>query len=105
MANENGESDPTDPPAVSEALPEAPPADAATAVTESKPPGPGPKLHLVRGLLITVLGALTPFLIMTAVRRFGFSIPVGFAGCLIAALGILDLIGSFDDAPDRVAVK
>jgi 4-amino-4-deoxy-L-arabinose transferase-like glycosyltransferase len=97
MANENGEVLP------SEFAPADPPP--AEAAAEPQPAAPAPKLHLVRGTLITLLGALVPFVIMTCDRRFSFSVPVGFAGCLIAACGILDLIGAFDDAGERVVVR
>jgi 4-amino-4-deoxy-L-arabinose transferase-like glycosyltransferase len=62
-------------------------------------------LHLVRGTLITLFGALLPFLIMVSDRRWSFSVPVGLIGCLIASLGILDLIGAFDEEPEQVAVQ
>ena len=61
------------------------------------------KLHLVRGTLITLLGAVLPFLIMASDRRWSFSVPVGFAGCLIASLGILDYARRIRRQPDATS--
>jgi 4-amino-4-deoxy-L-arabinose transferase-like glycosyltransferase len=121
MANSNGESptgdrggdtetesvDQKHDPAIEDATPGS--ADdvkspATPPTTEAKAEQPA-RLHLVRGTLITLMGALVPFLIMASDRRFSFSVPVGFAGCLIASLGILDLVGSFDKKPEQVALR
>ena len=68
-------------------------------------PSPWARLHLVRGSLITLLGAVLPFLIMASDRRFSFSVPVGFVGCLIASFGILDLVGAFDHKSEEVSQR
>ena len=73
---------------------------------ESAPSGEKPasgsidrKRALVGGL-IAVVGAAIPFLIMTADCRFGFSVPVGLFGCIVAAFGILYGLGTFHDPDD-----
>jgi 4-amino-4-deoxy-L-arabinose transferase-like glycosyltransferase len=53
------------------------------------------------GAIVVLLGLLVPFLLMTTDVHFAFSVPVGFAGIAVAAWGILDFIGAFDDAPER----
>jgi len=62
----------------------------------------GNRLHPVRGTLTALIGAAIPFLIMTTDRHWSFSVPVGVVCCLLAAWGIFDLLGTFDDAPDMV---
>ncbi len=66
---------------------------------------PGNRLHPVRGTLIAVAGAAIPFLLMTTDRHFGFSVPVGLLGCVVATFGIFDLLGTFDDPAERVAER
>ncbi len=66
---------------------------------------PGNPLHPIRGTLITLVAAVIPFLIMTTDRHWSFSVPVGIVCCLVAAYGVLDLLGTFDDAEDVVVGK
>jgi 4-amino-4-deoxy-L-arabinose transferase-like glycosyltransferase len=58
--------------------------------------------HPVRGTLIALVAASIPFLIMTTDRHWSFSVPVGVLCMLVAAWGVLDLFGTFDDAADVV---
>ena len=62
------------------------------------------RMAVVRGALITLLGSSLPFLIMTTDRHWSFSVPVGFAGCLVATLGIFTMLRAFD-APDADVVE
>jgi 4-amino-4-deoxy-L-arabinose transferase-like glycosyltransferase len=45
--------------------------------------------------LIAAVTAAIPFVIMCTDKRFGFSVPVGFAACLVSAFAILHAVGSF----------
>ncbi len=63
---------------------------------------PGNALHPLRGTLVALAGAALPFLLMTTDRHWSFSVPVGIVSLLVSAWGILDLLGSFDDAADVV---
>ncbi|MCC6215691.1 MAG: glycosyltransferase family 39 protein [Polyangiaceae bacterium] len=47
------------------------------------------------GALAFVLGALPVFLLMCTERRWSFSVPVGFVGCSVAALGAMRALGAF----------
>jgi 4-amino-4-deoxy-L-arabinose transferase-like glycosyltransferase len=51
--------------------------------------------------LVALGGLVVPFLLMTLDVHWSLSVPVGFAGIAIAAFGVLDLSGTFDDAPER----
>ncbi len=98
------------PPADAATTDDAAPADEAATADEAAPADDGAsaqqaerksessnRLRWLRGGVIAVLGALVPFFFMITDRRWGVSVPVGFFGCLISVLGILDLLGSFDD--------
>jgi 4-amino-4-deoxy-L-arabinose transferase-like glycosyltransferase len=50
--------------------------------------------------LVVVLGLVTPFLLMTMDVHSAFSVPIGFLGIVVAAWGVLDLAGTFDDLPE-----
>jgi 4-amino-4-deoxy-L-arabinose transferase-like glycosyltransferase len=47
------------------------------------------------GLALLVAGAGLQFLIMASDERFSFSVPLGFASCTVAALGLLLATGGF----------
>src|SRR6185503_11407614 len=53
------------------------------------------------GAVVALLGLFLPFLLMTMDVHWALSVPVGLAGIFVAAWGILDFIGAFDDAPER----
>ncbi len=74
---------------------------------EDQPPvlPPGNPLHPVRGGLTALIAAAIPFLIMTTDRHWSFSVPVGIVCCMVAAWGVLDLLGTFDDDADVVVGK
>ncbi|HMJ11202.1 MAG TPA: glycosyltransferase family 39 protein, partial [Polyangiaceae bacterium] len=82
---------------------QAAPAPAAT--DEAAKPAPQTPLHLVRGTLLLLAGAVIPFCIMAADRRFGFSVPLGCLGCAISTCGALDLFGTFDERPNTAVTR
>jgi 4-amino-4-deoxy-L-arabinose transferase-like glycosyltransferase len=47
--------------------------------------------------LVAVTGLIVPFLLMTLDVHWTLSVPAGFVGLLVAAFGILDFAGTFDD--------
>ncbi|AKT35903.1 ArnT family glycosyltransferase [Chondromyces crocatus] len=51
-----------------------------------------------RGLVATAVGTLLAFCIMALAPQFRFGVPLGALGIAIATLGVLDLLGTFDDA-------
>jgi 4-amino-4-deoxy-L-arabinose transferase-like glycosyltransferase len=65
------------------------------------PPGNPPRLG---GLLFAIPGLLVLLLLMAADRHFAFSVPLGSVAAALAAYGILDTLGTFDD-PGAVAGK
>jgi 4-amino-4-deoxy-L-arabinose transferase-like glycosyltransferase len=65
----------------------------------------GNPLHRVRGTLITLLGALVPFFFMASDRRWSTSVALGTLGCAISVLGMLDLLGTFDDPEQKVVAR
>jgi 4-amino-4-deoxy-L-arabinose transferase-like glycosyltransferase len=98
----------------SESVPEAEGAPEAQAITalpgiasdSSLPPDapedeplvpPGNPYRPMR-LLVALAGLVPVFLLMACDRHFGFSVPLGAAGLLVASFAILDALGTFDDA-------
>jgi 4-amino-4-deoxy-L-arabinose transferase-like glycosyltransferase len=63
----------------------------------------GNPLRYARGITAAVVGSLLAFIVMAVNRPLRAGVPLGALGVLIAAFGILDLIGSFDDKDDKVA--
>ncbi|HLM75010.1 MAG TPA: glycosyltransferase family 39 protein, partial [Polyangiaceae bacterium] len=63
----------------------------------------GNPLRLTRGIPAAVLGSLLAFIVMAADKPLRAGVPLGALGVLIATFGLLDLIGSFDDKPEKVA--
>jgi 4-amino-4-deoxy-L-arabinose transferase-like glycosyltransferase len=61
--------------------------------------------HWLRGTLLAVAGALVPFLIMATDRRWSFSVPAGLGGCLVAFVGIADMLGTFEDPEKLVSAR
>ncbi|MGZ3420924.1 MAG: ArnT family glycosyltransferase [Polyangiales bacterium] len=57
----------------------------------------GHQLRTKRGLATFLGGSLVAFLLMARDTQWRWGVPVGFVAILVAALGALDLIGSFDD--------
>ncbi len=68
----------------------------------------GHGLRLARGGATFAVGAITAFLLMARDTQWRWGVPAGFVAIVVAAIGVLDLIGSFDDhdpwrvgAPER----
>jgi 4-amino-4-deoxy-L-arabinose transferase-like glycosyltransferase len=59
--------------------------------------------RLLRGGLTALVGGLVAFTLMTAEAQLRWGILLGLAAVLVAAFGVLDFTGSFDDAEDSVA--
>jgi len=57
----------------------------------------GHALRLKKGGLVFALGVLIAFLLMARDGQWRWGVPVGFIGIVIAAIGALHAIGSFDD--------
>lgn len=107
-----------EPPAEKDAAPASPDVDAPT--RDAAPEGPGAdapaeeeepllptgnRLQLVRGPAAIVLGSLIAFVIMAIDGQYRWGVPVGALGILLATFGVLDLLGSFDDADAKVATR
>ncbi|MFO0676868.1 MAG: glycosyltransferase family 39 protein [Polyangiaceae bacterium] len=75
--------------------------DSADAPTETGAPllAQGNPLRVVRGGLTTGVAALAAFLLMAENGQLKFGVPLGLVFVAIAAFGIMDLVGSFDDTP------
>jgi 4-amino-4-deoxy-L-arabinose transferase-like glycosyltransferase len=87
---------------------------AGDALPEDAPRAPPPELddeRIVpagnplrwRGLVPLLAGVLSAFLLMALTPQFRFGVPLGALGILVATLGVLDLLGTFDDPVERVA--
>jgi len=59
----------------------------------------GNPMRLRRGGIAFGVGAFVSFLLMARDQQWRWSVPVGFVFILIAVVGALDIIGSFDDKP------
>ena len=60
----------------------------------------GNRPRLLRGGLTALVGGAVAFTLMTAEAQLRWGVLLGLAAVVVAAFGILDLVGSFDD-PDR----
>ncbi len=65
----------------------------------------GNPLRVRRGIVTTLAGALPAFLLMAKNGQNGWAIPVGFLFVAVAAWGVMDLLGTFDDADEHVAAR
>ena len=65
----------------------------------------GNPMRWLRGGLTTGVGAIGAFLLMAHNGQLRVGIPLGAVFCAIAAWGVMDLLGTFDDPDDRVAGK
>lgn len=90
--------------------PSAPPSDedeaaAPVAEPEAEPPllPVGNPLRLARGSIAVAVGVLGAFALMAVRAQLRFGVPLGALAVFIATFGALDLVGSFDDAEERVA--
>ncbi|MBS2018028.1 MAG: glycosyltransferase family 39 protein [Deltaproteobacteria bacterium] len=62
----------------------------------------GNPLRVKRGLIALVLGGLPAALLMAKNGQSSWGVPVGMLFVAIAAWGVMDLLGSFDDPEERV---
>ncbi len=90
--------DPTKPP---EEAPPSPSAPAAAARASTLFPRGNP-LRPLRGGVTTVVGAFFAYLLMAHDGRVPLGVPLGIVFVAIAAFGVMDLAGSFDDGAERV---
>ncbi|MGK4008141.1 glycosyltransferase family 39 protein [Sorangium sp. So ce1036] len=58
-----------------------------------------------RGAAVFAAGALLAFVVMALAPQYRWGVPVGALGIAVATLGLLDLLGTFDDPPERVAAR
>lgn len=118
MSDDVPESGPKTPPEAEQAERDAAPSDAAEGAprpeerrgsegSSEEPPllVPGNRPRLVRGGALTLLGGLAALRLMGADRHVPLGVPLGIVAVLVATLGVLDLLGSFDDAESRVAAR
>lgn len=86
-----------------QAATEPTPADESSADRDSEPelyPPGNPQRPM--GLLVALGGALPVFLLMASDVHSAVAVPIGFLGCLVAALGLLYFAGTFDDRDAEV---
>ena len=83
----------------------AAPITAPDAAPDAEPPllPAGNPLRLARGSITIAVGILGAFALMATRSQFRFGVPLGALAVFIAAFGVLDLAGSFDDTEERVA--
>ncbi len=65
----------------------------------------GNPVRWARGGLTTAAGSLLAFLLMAHDGHLRFGVPLGVASVSLAAFGVMDLVGSFDDGPERVVSR
>jgi 4-amino-4-deoxy-L-arabinose transferase-like glycosyltransferase len=58
-----------------------------------------------RGALLFAAGALLAFLLMALTPQFRAGVPLGALGIAVATLGLLHLLGTFDEPPEVVAAR
>lgn len=80
-----------------------PPAEGAAEEEEPRLLPAGNALRYARGPVAIVLGALLTFVIMSIQRQFRWGVPLAALGVGVASLGVLDLLGTFDDPDEKVA--
>ncbi len=65
----------------------------------------GNPLRLVRGGATTLLGSVATLILMGHPGQFRFGVPLGALFVALASWGVMDLLGTFDDADHRVAAS
>ncbi len=101
-------------PTENEPTPASEPAPPPAAVADSEPPAPpskkegkpegerllakGNPLRQKRGGITALVGGFGAFLLMAHNGQWRFGVPIGFLFMLVAAWGVLDFAGTFDDA-------
>src|SRR5262249_49341865 len=63
----------------------------------------GNPLRRVRGGVTAGVGGILAFLLMAHNGQLRFGVPLGVVFVLVATWGIMDLLGTFDDAEEHVA--
>src|SRR5205085_5263669 len=63
----------------------------------------GNQLRPLRGGLTALAGGVVAFLLMSAEAQFRWGVPVGILAMVVATVGVLDFLGTFDDPEERVA--
>jgi 4-amino-4-deoxy-L-arabinose transferase-like glycosyltransferase len=58
-----------------------------------------------RGIAILLAGGVPAFLLMAKNSQSWWGVPVGLICVLVAAFGVMDLLGTFDDADEHVAAR
>lgn len=58
-----------------------------------------------RGAAVFGAGCLVAFVVMALAPQLRWGVPLGALGIGVATLGLLDLLGSFDDPPERVVAR
>src|SRR5262249_40594975 len=84
---------------------EAEPKKAASNETENRIDllPPGNPLRRKRGILTILGGGLPAFFLMAKNVQNGWAVPLGILCIFVAAWGVMDLLGTFDDPDERVA--
>jgi len=59
--------------------------------------------RLVRGGLTTLLGSIAALVLMGRPNQLRWGVPAGTLFIIVASWGVMDLLGTFDDAEERVA--
>ncbi|WP_394847863.1 glycosyltransferase family 39 protein [Pendulispora brunnea] len=62
----------------------------------------GNPLRWTRGGITALLGSLVAFVFMAHNGQFRLGVPLGFLAVAVASWGVMDLLGTFDDADERV---
>lgn len=65
----------------------------------------GNPLRKKRGLIAILAGGVPAFLLMAKNGQSSWGVPVGMLFVVLAAWGVMDLLGTFDDAEDRVTER
>jgi 4-amino-4-deoxy-L-arabinose transferase-like glycosyltransferase len=63
----------------------------------------GNPLRLLRGGATTLLGSIVALVLMGRPSQLRWGVPLGTLFIIVASWGVMDLLGTFDDADDRVA--
>lgn len=58
--------------------------------------------RVARGAALVAVGSLIAFVVMAISRPLRWGVPIGGFGVLVATVGVLDILGSFDDPEGRV---
>lgn len=93
------------PPDVATAQPERAAPPAAPRVDSAPLLPKGNPLRMARGGVTAAAGSLLAILLMGHTAQLRLGVPLGVLFVVVAAWGVMDLLGSFDDADERVAAS